>query len=386
MKFDFDQILSREGTFSIKYEERKRIFGVTDIEPFWVADMDLPTPPFICEALQKRIDHPMFGYTQNYEQIFNSICWWMENIHSVKISKDSILLSPSVVTSICMAIDALTEYNDEVLIFSPVYGPFFSCVRQNKRKIFKYPLLVREGKYWIDFEQLEKMSENSRIKLVLLCSPHNPGGRVWPKEQLLKLINFAQKRGAAIFSDEIHSDLVYSDGTHNSLLAFDEANDNSVVAHSIGKTFNSSGLMGSFMVTRNKLLKQKIFRAMQRYHITDINVMAKIAMVSAFSKQGEEYLKQLKGYIKENIDLTCQKLNNISTVRVMKPEATYLVWCDFSKAGEHNEVMERLLSKAQVGLSEGTFFGSEAKGWFRLNCAHPRSKLLNAVDRIANNF
>ncbi|MBN2161917.1 MAG: PatB family C-S lyase [Pontiellaceae bacterium] len=385
--YDFDSIISRDETHAEKYAARERFFGKSDVEPFWVADMDLPSPEFLSRALHARVNHPMYGYTEQYPAVFESIRWWMSEQHDVNIvSDDRILLSPSVVTSISLAIQAFTNEGDAVAVLSPVYGPFFSCTTANGRKVADCPLLVQDGRFAVDFSAFEQMVSRSDVKLMLLCNPHNPGGRSWNRDELECIADICQRNGVVIFSDEIHSDIVYSPSSHVSMLGIDAARSNVIMAHSIGKTFNCSGLQASYLVIPDAGLRGRLRIAQNRVHAGDINLLGKTAIATCFSEAGAEYKRQLVAYLHENIKQVCGLLRTSGSIRVMEPEATFLVWCDFSSHGAWDGVFRRLVHDANVALSGGSFFGPAGEGWFRINCGHPRRLLLPAVERIVRLF
>ena len=384
--YDFDSVISRAGTHAEKYDARKRYFGTSEVEPFWVADMDLPTPAFLVERLRARLDHPMFGYTEQYEQVFDAIRWWMNSQHGATVERKWISLSPSVVTSISIVVQSLTAPGDSVAVLSPVYGPFFSCVQANGRTVADSPLRVEQGRFEIDFTALEQLLTRPDVTLLLLCNPQNPGGRVWSEAELGQLAQLCAANGVVIFSDEIHCDIVYPPHRHTSMLTVENARGNCVVAHSIGKTFNTSGLQASFAIIPDPVLRTRFRSGQDRSHAGDVNLLGKVALAAALSPAGADYQQQLVRYLQENTRLVAEKLQTLDSVTVMIPEATFLVWCDFRSHGNWAEVFRRLIHQAGVALSGGTFFGPAGEGWFRINCAHPRSLLLPAVDRIVAEF
>jgi cystathionine beta-lyase len=384
--YDFDTVVSRQGTHAEKYEARERFFGKADVEPFWVADMDLPSPGFLVEALQARLAHPLFGYTEQYDGIFDSIRWWMKNEHGAEVDARWISLSPSVVTSISLAIQAFTESGDSVALLSPVYGPFFSCTKQNHRKVVDCPLHIEHGKFEINFLALEQQLARPEVKLMLMCNPQNPGGRAWSFQCLELVVKMCAEHGVVLFSDEIHSDVVYPPHKHQTVLNIPAADEIALVAHSIGKTFNASGLQASFAMIKNTELRSKFRLAQERVHAADTNLLGKVALEAALSPDGSEYKRQLLAYLQENVRLVCERLRKIDGLQVMEPEATFLVWSDFRIFGPWQDVFKKLIHEANVALSGGNFFGPAGEGWFRINCAHPRSLLLPAVDRIVAEF
>ena len=385
IRYDFDTAVSRAGTHAEKYEARQRYFGKADAEPFWVADMDLPSPAFLVDALRKRVGHPMFGYTEQYDAVFDAIAWWMHDQHGVEVQREWVSLSPSVVTSISMAIQCYTRPGEAVALLSPVYGPFFSCTKVNDRRVADCPLKVINNRFEIDFQALEERLAEPATKLMLLCNPQNPGGRVWTEPELQRLVGLCAENGVVLFSDEIHCDIVYPPARHNSLLGIQAAHATGMAAHSIGKTFNASGLQASFTIIPDADLRSRFRAAVEKVHAGDINLLGKVALAAALSPNGAEYKRQLVSYLHENTRLVCEKLQQ-AEIPVMAPEATFLVWSDFRGFGSWQQVFKRLLNDANVALSGGTFFGPAGEGWFRINCAHPRTQLLAAVDRIVEAF
>ena len=383
---NFDDPPSRAGTYTEKYGARQGRFGRADVSPLWVADMDLPAPAFLTDALHERVSHPLYGYTEQYDAVFAAIQWWLKDQHGVGIERKAILLSPSVVTSICLAIQAYTEPGDSVAVLSPVYGPFFTTVTSNGRSVADCPLLVRASRHHIDFAQLEKTLARPAVKLLLFCNPHNPGGRVWTANELEQVSSLCAANGVVLFCDEIHSDIVYPPQRHTSIFSIAGAHPHSIQAHSIGKTFNASGLQASFCCIADPNLRQRFRQAQNRVHAGDINLLGKTAIATALSPPGVEYKRQLVAYLQENTRAVCRRMGVIRGVEIMEPQSTFLVWCDFRRHGPWQEVSKRLINNAGVALSGGTFFGPAGAGWFRINCAHPRSQLYPAIDRIASEF
>jgi cystathionine beta-lyase len=386
VSFDFESAPSRMGTHAEKYDSRGRYFGRDDVTPLWVADMDLPSPDFLADALRERVGHPLFGYTVQYDELFDAVKWWMQTEHDAAVESSWVLFSPSVVTSLCMALQGLTQPGEGVVVLSPVYGPFFFTAEANERRVEDCPLIVNNGLFEIDWETLGTALSKPDVTLLILSNPHNPGGRVWTREELTRLAELCAANGVVIFSDEVHSDIVFLPHRNTSMLTIPAARDRVVVAHSIGKTFNASGLQVSFCIISDPQLRQAFGRAQERAHTGDCNLLGKVAMVAAFSPAGAAYKRCLTATLHENIREVCRRLSAVEGLQVMEPQATYLVWCDFRAFGPWPDVMKRLVHSAGVALSGGTFFGPAGEGWFRINCAHPRAQLLPAIDRIVAEF
>lgn len=384
--YDFDNPPSREGTFTEKYDARQHFFGNPDAVPLWVADMDLQAPAFLTYALSERVAHPLYGYTEQYDLVFDAIQWWMSDQHGIDVDRKWILLSPSVVTSMCLAVQAYTEPGDAVALLSPVYGPFFTTSTGNGRIIADCPLLIQNGRHEIDFAKLEEVLARPDVKLLMFSNPHNPGGRVWSREELERISSLCADNGVVLFSDEIHSDIVYPPHRNTSMLSIETARPHTIVTHSIGKTFNASGLQASFCILPDAGIRQRFRKAQNAVHVGDVNLLGKTALCTALSPQGAEYKRQLVAYLRENTLEVCRRINAIDKVSAMVPEATFLVWCDFRPLGPWQDTFKRLVHNAGVALSGGTFFGPAGEGWFRINCAHPRAQLYPAVDRIVQEF
>ena len=386
INYNFDDVIDRRNTQAEKYDALKRFYGTDDIDPFWVADMDLASPNFLVEKLIERLKHSIFGYTEKDASLYESIKWWMNHEHKLEVNSNFIGFSPSVVSTLCMAIQSFTNQGDSIVLFSPVYGPFFSSVKSHKRNLIDLPLEINNGKFNIPFKKLEETLKRDDVKLLLLCNPHNPGGRVWKNDELSKLVELCRSNDVLIFSDEIHSDIVFEPHNHIPILSINKAKDISILAHSIGKTFNTSGFKSSFYIIENEHLRKKIINSQKLAHVDNINLIGKLAIQTLFSPEGADYKRQLVSYLQENTSIVYNKLLVKKNLTPMDSEATFLVWCDFSKFGTWQEVSKLLINDAQVALSGGKFFGSSGEGWFRINCGHPRSKLIIAVDRICNTF
>ena len=384
--YDFDKIVDRAGTHSEKYDALKRYFGTTQVEPFWVADMDIPTPTFLSDALKNRTDHSLYGYTEKDSSIYESIIWWMNDQHDVDVGANMITLSPSVVCTISMAIQAFSSIGDRIVVLSPVYGPFFSTVKLHGREVSDCPLLINCNRYEMDWNLIETELSNTKTKMMLLCNPQNPSGRVWTYKELLNLGQLCQKYNVILISDEIHSDIVYQPAKHTSILSIPEIRDNCVMAHSIGKTFNTSGLKSSFSIVPNEELRSKLQRMHRLSHTDNINLFGKMAITRLFTPNGREYKRQLNNYLNDNVKQVYEMLSGVKGLKPMLPEATFLVWCDFNFYGSWRNISHRLINEAKIALSGGTFFGPSGEGWFRINCGHSRKQLLPAVQRICSLF
>lgn len=381
--YNFDEIIERRGTNCVKYDLLDNIFGNADALPLWVADTDFRIPDFIVEALKRRMDHEILAYTFRPESYYTSIIDWMYRRHQWKINKEMISFSPGVVSGVTMLIMALTKPGDKVIIQPPVYFPFFSIVRGSDRKLVENPLLLRNGRYYFDFENLKKIIDK-RTKLLILCSPHNPGGMVWKPEELLELGRICLDNGIMIISDEIHSDLVFKGNRHTPLpMVSEELSANCAVCMAPSKTFNIAGLSSALVIIPDKKLRSKYEKVLHTLHLDGGNIFGTIATEAAY-KKGDEWLSQLMDYLEDNyLFLESFIHNKLPLVRVMKPEATFLVWLDFSSYGfSETEMSKILVNQAGVALNPGKRFGSGGEGYFRLNIGCPRSVLETGLIRI----
>lgn len=386
MKYNFDEYINRKNTNCVKYDGLKRYFNIDEAKPMWVADMDFKTPSFILEDLKKVLDYEILGYPEVSDKVFTSIISWYKNRHKItNIAKDEILLTIGVVTAISACIEALSEENDEIIVQTPVYYPFFSCIKNNNRKVVTNPLINKEDYYKIDFKDLEEKI-TPKTKLLILCSPHNPVGRVWDKEELLKLCEICLKNSIIIISDEIHSDLVFKPFT--SILHLEEKYiNNCVVLNSPSKTFNIAGLHSSYIIAKNQLLRNKLSTVITKREVGSLNLFGLQAIISSYTK-GEQWLEMLLFYLKENINIVNDSLNNkCNNITFKVPEATYLLWLNFTKVEDsHKNIFFRLLNKSKLALNDGSTFGKEGEFYFRLNIALSKSELKKSLICLNNEF
>lgn len=384
---DFAIHVPRETTDAAKFAARKSVFKNESVQPLWVADMDLAAPPFLQESLHRRIAHPCYGYTVQSTQLKTSIKWWMEQEHALKIDLSAISFSPSVVTSISNAIAAFTGSGEGVALFSPVYERFYSTIRYNQRNVVNIPLLPDRGRYYIDFASFRKACAGGRVRLLLLCNPQNPSGRVWTRAELTELVQICNEFDVFLFSDEIHSDIVFPPEQHTSILSVQEIGPKTLVAHSIGKTFNTSGLEGSFVLLPDTDQHRLFQTQANTTHTADINLLAKTAIRTLFSENGQTYKKKLIAYLQKNRDILAECISSINSLSLMCPESTFLAWINFQKTGlSHDEIMKKLIFEAQLGLNSGLLYGPTGKKWFRLNFAVSKIMLKKALDKLDTTF
>ncbi len=384
MKYDFSTSAKREGTNAEKYTLREKLFGKENVLPMWVADMDIDTPPFIIEALKKRLQHPNFGYEEMPSSVYKAQIEWMREHHGIEFCEEELLYSHSVVASINAAIEAFSQEGDKVIVQTPVYPPFFKSVTHHNRKVLFNPLKKDEsGKYGFDLEDLlSKIDKDT--KLLLLCSPHNPVGRVWKREELLRIAEICLKHNVVVFSDEIHSDLVYAPNKHIPFASLSaEAREITVTALGVGKTFNLAGFAISTVAISNKDLRERFKQVYESIHFAQGTILGHTAMQSAYM-EGKEWLEELKIHLLANIthlNEICKKYNDKISFTI--PEGTYLAWLDCSKMGlSDKDLRDFFTNKAGLGLSPGISFSKEGTGYMRLNFAVSAEIMKKAMKQL----
>lgn len=384
--YNFDELIDRTNTNSIKYDARKMFFGKEDVLPLWVADMDFRTPDFIVDAVKKRAEHEVFGYTFRGESYNQSIVNWLKRRHNWEIKPEWISFSPGVVAGLTMAIEAFSKPSDGVIVQPPVYFPFFDSVKGSGREMIENPLKLENGRYYFDLEDL-KRKITPTTRLLLLCNPQNPGGMAWNEQELTEMAKICLENKILIISDEIHSDLIFDGYKHTPLAGIsEEFAQNCVVCMAPSKTFNTAGLTTSFLVIPNKRHFVAYERVMRLPHLHMGNIFGTAALEAAYT-HGDEWLAQLMPYLKGNYDFLEQFFaKNLPGVKVMKPEATYLIWLDFSVFGLTDEALNQKLIDGGIGLNRGTQFGKQGNGFMRINIGCPRSIMEEALERIKQAF
>lgn len=384
MAFDFNRFISRENTSCVKYDLRQAIFGNPDVLPMWVADMDIPTPDFIIDAIRERLNHPVLGYTFRDTEYHNAIAWWYKHRHSWDLKAEWIDFCPGVVSGLSHAIRAFTSPGDKVIIQPPVYRPFFTTVTGNGRELAFNPLVENDGEYTFNYDLLEKQASQG-AKMLILSNPHNPVGKLWSKEELLKLSEICIKHNLIIVSDEIHSDLVFDGKKHFSIASLSEQLASITVTFaSMSKTFNLAGLASGFVIIPNPTLKARFSAELEASGAGMGNIFGFEALKAAFTPQGEEWLSGLMQHLNSNWELLSMGLAKYGKVKVRKPDATYLVWADFRNTNLPDDHLNRLLvHEAGLGFSPGTEYGAEGKGFQRINIACPNQTIELALNRLA---
>lgn len=383
MSFNFDEIIPRNGTRSVKFDLRKAKFGRADLLPMWVADMDFRTPRFITDAVKKRAAHEIYGYTYRPKEYNESIVHWIKEQHSWNIEKEWIIFCPGVVPALNLAIMAYTNPGDKVIVQPPVYFPFFSAVKNNNRKLVNNQLLYKDGKYSIDFKNLEKEAANG-AKLILLSNPHNPVGRVWTEDELEKLAGICINHDILIISDEIHSDLILPGNKHIPTAGISETIANQVVTcMAPSKSFNIAGLATSSVIISNPVIREKFNMMMERLHIGGGNIFGMEASIAAYSN-GKEWIDKMLEYVNDNMVLVynyCRE--RIPLIKPVKAEATYLMWLDCIDLEMDDVSLHKfMIEKAGLGFNDGPTFGIGGNGFQRINVACPRSVVQEALERL----
>ena len=382
MKYDFDEIIPRRGTNSVKWDIAKE----DGVIPMWVADMDFQAAPCIRQALKERMDHGVFGYTLVPNSYYESIISWFDRRHQWHIERDWILYTSGVVPAISAIIKALTEPGDKVLVQTPVYNCFFSSIRNNGCTTAENALVRKGNSYEIDFDDFERQAADEKTKVFLLCNPHNPAGRVWTPDELSRMNDICLKHGVKVISDEIHCELVMPGYKFTPFAAVSKAcQNNCITTNSPTKSFNIAGLQIANIITNNDTIKRKIDRAININEVCDVNPFGVIALQAAYN-EGESWIDQLNLYLWENYKVLKDFFQeHLPKLMVLKLEGTYLVWVDISATGlKADELTNELLQHGKVMVNSGTVYGkTTGADYLRLNIAMPRSLMLEALQRIA---
>ena len=381
MKYNFDEIVPRRHTNSYKWDSAP---DGREVLPLWVADMDFRTAPAIIEALARRVRHGIFGYTHVPDEYYAAVIRWFERRHGWRIDREWMIYTSGVVPALSAVIKALTEPGDGVVVQTPVYNCFFSSIRNNGCRIVTNPLLYGDGTYCIDFDDLERKTADPGVKLLLLCNPHNPAGRVWTRGELSRIGEICRRNGVRVVADEIHCELVFPGHAYTPFASISEEHlHNSVTCLSPSKSFNIAGLQIANIVACDGTVRQRIDRAININEVCDVNPFGVEATIAAYN-QGEEWLMQLLGYLKGNYDLLCAFFRTrLPQIPVTRLEGTYLVWTDCRALGISSDALQaRLLEQTGLWLNSGTMYGDEGEGFLRWNIACPRTVLEDALNRF----
>ena len=381
--WNFDEPAGREGTDCIKYDRREETFGVKDIIPMWVADMDFNTPDFVVESLQKRLEHQIYGYSFRSSEYFQSMISWIKTRHNWTVEKEWISFSPGIVPALNFCTLAFTQPGDSIIVQPPVYFPFFSAAESHGRNLIYNRLTESEGKWNMDYNSLIA-GIDSKTKMIIISNPHNPVGRVWTPEELTRLADICLKQNIVIISDEIHCDLILPGFTHTPMASLsEEIAENTVTLIAPSKTFNIAGLSTSSVIIQNPVLRKSFNRIVENLHIGNGNIFGNMASIAAYS-HGHEWLDSLLDYIDNNVEFVknyCSKM--IPEIIPVQPEATYMIWLDCRKLGMSGKDLQNFfVTKAGVGMNEGSTFGPGGEGFMRMNLGATHQTVMRAMEQI----
>ncbi len=380
MKYDFDEVVPRRGTDSYKWDTPSR----PDVLPMWVADMDFRTAPPVIEALRRRVEHGIFGYVRVPQAYYDAVAGWFERRHGWQIRREWIVYTTGVVPALSAVIQALTVPGDKVLVQSPVYNCFFSSIRNSGCTLADSPLLYRDGRYAMDFDDLDRKTADPAVKLMLLCNPHNPAGRVWSREELLEVLRICVKNGVFVVSDEIHGELVFPGFRYTPFASLsEEALVNSVTCVSPSKAFNLAGIQIANIIAADEAVQKKIDKAINVNEVCDVNAFAAHALMAAYN-EGEEWLDELIVYLHGNYRLLARFFaSRLPGFSVLPLEGTYLAWIDCAASGRTgDDVARQLLDEEGLMVNAGSMYGETGKDFIRVNLACPRSVLQMGLDTL----
>lgn len=384
MEYNFDKITERRGSGALKYDALQERYGDPDLLPLWVADMDFETPDFIVEALQKRLDHHIYGYNVVPDEYWLSIMRWVEAHHGWRIKREWLRYIPGIVKGIGMAINVFVEKDEKVIIQPPVYHPFRLTPEGNGREVVYNPLKENaDGSYSMDFDNLEAVADG-KCRLLILSNPHNPAGIVWDRETLTRLASFCHSHGILVVSDEIHCDMTLWDNRHIPFASVSkEAAECSITFGAPSKTFNIAGIVSSYAIVPNEAIRERFFKWLSANELDDPTFFATAATVAAF-EHGEEWRKQMLRYVEGNIGFLVDYCSrNIPPIRPLRPQASFLVWLDCRALHmSQEELADLFVKKARLALNSGDMFGKEGTGFMRLNVGCPRATLAKALEQL----
>ena len=384
--YNFDEIVDRKNIGSIKYDIIKKNNEPDDLIPLWIADMDFKSCIEIDDAIKKAAERGTYGYTDYGDEYYNTVIKWLKTNHDIDVEKENLVCTPGVIVALSLGVRALTSERDSVIIMSPVYNPFREVVKNNNRNLIESNLIIENNKYYIDFEDFENKIKSGKVKLFILCNPHNPVGRVWTIEELKRIVEICEKYNVKILSDEIHFDFIWENNKHISLYKISQyAKDNSCICTAPSKTFNIAGLQDSNIIIFNDGLKAKYVNEYNKFGYHRISQFAQLATIAAY-KYGDSWLKEVKDYIYSNIIYVKKYLNdNIENIKLIDIEGTYLLWLDFRKYNlKEEELIKKLIYDAKVHLDNGLKFGAE--GFMRMNVATSRKNIETALNNMKKVF
>lgn len=381
----FDKLIDRRNTNALKYLRLPGMCGTDNLTALWIADMDFETPDFIVEAMRRRLDHKIFGYTGEPAEYRPTLCRWVEEHGDWKINPEWISFIPGIVKGIGMAINVFVKPDEKVIIQPPVYHPFRLTPLANRREVVYNPLILREdGLFDMDFDNLAKVADE-KCRMLILCNPHNPGGRIWQRETLQRLADFCAERNILVISDEIHCDMPLWGNRHIPFASVSEtAAHNSITFQAPSKTFNIAGIVSSFAIVPDDKIREKFFSWLAANELNEADIFAHIAACAAYTPEGEEWRCEMLRYVEENIEFAEQFCKEyIPGVKALRPEASFLIWLDCRGLGLNQPDLVRLfVEKAKLALNDGTMFGDEGTGFMRMNIAAPRSVIKGALQQL----
>ena len=388
MNYDFDTVTDRKNTNAIKYDLAKKRGKPEDAVSLWVADMDFPTAPCIQKAVAEKAAHGIWGYSRPDNRYYDALKKWYKERHNFEVQNEWVVNTPGVCFALATAVKAFTNEGESVLIQKPVYYPFFNIINSLQRKVVNSSLILKNNHYEIDFDDFERKIVQENVKMFILCSPHNPGGRVWTKQELQKISEICLAHNVLVVSDEIHSDITFGSNVHTVYGSLSEqALKNSIICTAPSKSFNLAGLQFSNIFIADEKLRKAFSEELDKTGYDEPSVFGIVAATAAYSK-GADWFDSVKSYIWENILFAKNYIEeNASQIKVLVPEGTYLLWLDFSETGlSDSEINDRVLNKAKVWLDSGSMFGKEGEKFQRINCATPRIILEDALKRICSQF
>ena len=387
-RYDFDKVIDRRGSGAVKTDALAKVYGKADLIPLWVADMDFETPDFIIQALKERLEHPVFGYTVVPEDYWQTVQKWISDRHDWETRCEWMTFIPGIVKGIGMAINALLEKDEKIIIQPPVYHPFRLVPQKNGREMVFNPLREKpEGGYEMDFENLEAVCDE-KCQMLILSNPHNPAGIVWPRETLERLAGFCHSRGIIVISDEIHCDMALFGNRHIPFASVSEkAADCSITFGAPSKTFNIAGIVSSYAIVPNPELRERFFNWLEASELNAPHLFAPIATMAAF-RNGEEWRRQMLSYVEDNIRFIedfCAR--HIPQIKPLRPQASFLVWLDCRGLElPHDELTDLFVNKAGLALNDGDMFSPGGNGFMRLNVGTSRAVLENAMKQLLDVF
>ena len=388
MNYDFDTVTDRKNTNAIKYDLAKKRGKPEDAVSLWVADMDFPTAPCIQKAVAEKAAHGIWGYSRPDNRYYDALKKWYKERHNFEVQNEWVVNTPGVCFALATAVKAFTKEGESVLIQKPVYYPFFNIINSLQRKVVNSSLILKNNHYEIDFDDFERKIVQENVKMFILCSPHNPGGRVWTKQELQKISEICLAHNVLVVSDEIHSDITFGSNVHTVYGSLSEqALKNSIICTAPSKSFNLAGLQFSNIFIADEKLRKAFSEELDKTGYDEPSVFGIVAATAAYS-EGADWFDSVKSYIWENILFAKKYIEeNAPQIKVLVPEGTYLLWVDFSKTGlSDSEINDRVLNKAKVWLDRGSMFGKEGEKFQRINCATPRIILEDALKRICSQF